>query len=255
MAKMAKKTQTDYTRGGKAISDTAIPYYQNALTTMNDYIQNPYGTVDTIMDKYYSNNAMQNDFLRNYNRAMANTSAGNYSATGGGYSSAGQRAYNDVQRYQNDLASRLQQYGVNQAFQGQQQLFNQALQGTGAFGNAYGLGKEYSDIDQYNYIAGQNNSFGNQALGVGGQLASSAGKVLSMIPTPVTQGIGAGLQAAGGVMSSQTIDPSSALGAGSSASAGTGAGGWAESVAGGLGATQKLGGDNWITALYGGRKK
>lgn len=225
MAKMAKKTQTDYTRGGKAISDTAIPYYQNALTTMNDYIQNPYGTVDTIMDKYYSNNAMQNDFLRNYNRAMANTSAGNYSATGGGYSSAGQRAYNDVQRYQNDLASRLQQYGVNQAFQGQQQLFNQALQGTGAFNNAYNLGKAYSDIDQYNYIADQNNSFGNQLAGVGGQVLQGVGGALTF----VNPALGAGISALGNVASSQTIDPSSALGGGS---AGQSAGntGWGQSL-------------------------
>lgn len=238
---MAKKTQTDYTRGGKAISDTAIPYYQNALTTMNDYIQNPYGTVDTIMDKYFSNNAMQNDFLRNYNRAMANTSAGNYSATGGGYSSAGQRAYNDQQRYQNDLASRLQQYGVNQAFQGQNQLFNQALAGTGAFNSAYQLGQPYSNIEQYNYLADQNNSFGNQLAG----LAGGVGQVLSAIPNPWTQGIGAGLQMAGGLGST---DVSQALGTQAPSNSG-----WTSSIAGGLGATAKLGGNNWITALYGGR--
>lgn len=224
---MAKKTQTDYTKGGHDISQTAIPYYQNTLTTLNDYIQNPYGTVDTIMDKYYSNNAMQNDFLRNYNRAMANTSAGNYSATGGGYSSAGQRAYNDQQRYQNDLASRLQQYGVNQAFQGQNQLFGQALAGTGAFGNAYSLGKDYSDIEQYNNIANQNNSFGNQAAGVGGKIMQGVGGALMLVPG-VGTAVGAGLMAAGKGIESMQIDPSSALGSGSASNVSSGQSGWAQ---------------------------
>lgn len=239
--KMAKKIQTDYTRGGKAISDTAIPYYQNTLTTLNDYIQNPYSTVDTILDKYYGNNAMQNDFLRNYNRAMANTTANNFAATGGGFSSSGQRAYNDQQRYQNDLASRLQQYGVGQAFSGQQQLYNQALQATPAFQNAYNLGKEYSDIQQYNNLADQNNSFLNQISGIG----SGVGQVLSAIPTPWTQGIGAALQVGGNLGST---DVSQALG--TQAPSNTG---WASSVATGLAKTNELGGNNWITSLFGGR--
>lgn len=241
---MAKQTQTDYTRGGKAISDTAIPYYQNTLTTMNDYIQNPYGTVDTIMDKYYSNNAMQQDFLRNYNRAMANTSAGNYSATGGGYSSAGQRAYNDAQRYQNDLASRLQQYGVGQAFAGQNQLFGQALSGSQAFNQAYGLGKDYSDIEQYNYLADQNNSFGNQLAGIGGQVLQGVGGALTF----VNPALGAGVSALGNIASSQTIDPSSALG-GSSAGQSAGNTGWGQSIGqnAGIGfALNKAQGLDWL---------
>lgn len=225
MVKMAKKIQTDYTKGGRDISNTAIPYYQNTLTTLNDYTQDPYAQIDTIMDKYYSNNAMQSDFLRNYNRAMANTSANNFASTGGGYSSSGQRAYNDQQRYQNDLASRLQQYGVGQAFAGQNQLYGQALAGAGAFHNAYGLGKEYSDIDQYNNLADQNNSWTNQLAG----LASGAGQVLSSIPTPWTQAIGAGLQVAGNLGST---DVSQALG--TSAPSNTG---WVSSIANGLAGT------------------
>lgn len=228
MAKMAKKIQTDYTRGGKAISDTAIPYYQNTLTTLNDYIQNPYGTVDTIMDKYYSNNAMQNDFLRNYNRAMSNTTANNFAATGGGYSSSGQRAYNDQQRYQNDLASRLQQYGVGQAFAGQNQLYNQALQATPAFYNAYNLGKEYSDIQQYNNIADQNNSFLNQALGIGGQALNAGGQIAAAITG--VPAFSAGGSLLGNIASSQTIDPSSALGVGSASNVDSNKTGWGQSV-------------------------
>ena len=253
MSKMAKKKQTDYTIGGHDISQTAIPYYQNALTNMDTYLNNPQSYIDDYLNKYYSNTASQSDFLRNYNRAMSGTTANNYATTHGGYSSAGNRAYADQQRYQNDLAARLQEQGVSSAAQMAQNWYNSLLNAAPVYQSAYGLGKDYSDIDQYNYIAKQNNSFGNQALGVGGQLASSAGKVLSMIPTPWTQGIGAGLQAAGGVMSSQTIDPSSALGMSSGGTAGGGSNQWsnmANSIGGGLGATAKLGGNNWVTALF-----
>lgn len=243
MAKIAKQTQTDFTRGGRDISNTAIPYYQNTLGTLNDYIQNPQGTMNNILDTYYSNDVNQSDFLRNYNRAMANASAGNYSATGGGYSSAGQRAYNDTQRYQNDLAARLRSQGVQNAANIQNAWMSQALAGAGAFNNAYNLGKPYSDVEQYNYLADQNNSFGNQLAG----LAGGAGQVLSAIPTPWTQAIGAGLQMAGGLGST---DVSQALG--TQAPSNTG---WASSIATGIAKTNELGGNNWITALYGGNKK
>lgn len=224
MAKMAKKIQTDYTKGGRDISNTAIPYYQNTLTTLNDYIQDPYAQIDTIMDKYYSNNAMQGDFLRNYNRAMANTSANNFASTGGGYSSSGQRAYNDQQRYQNDLASRLQQYGVGQAFAGQNQLYGQALAGAGAFHNAYNTGKEYSDIEQYNNLADQNNSFWNQALGIGGQVLNAGGQVAAALTgNPAL----ANASVLGNIASSQVIDPGYAL---NGQASGQGSG-WADSVA------------------------
>lgn len=259
MAKMAKQKQTDYSKGGHAISQTSIPLYQNALNRADDYLSDPTQYIDQYLNKYWSNNnANQSDFLRNYNRAMSGTTANNYAATQGGYSSAGKRAYNDQQYYQNDLAARLQTQGVNDAANLAQNWYTNNLNAMDKYNAAYGLGKTYHDIDQYNYIRGQNNSFGNQALGIGGQLASSAGQVLSSIPTPITQGIGAGLQGLGAVASSQTIDPNSALAAAglggtSGGSTGQGASQWSNmtnSVGGGLAATAKQGGDNWITKLY-----
>lgn len=259
MAKMAKLKQTDYSKGGHDISQTAIPLYQNALNRADDYLSDPTQYIDTYLKKYWSNNnATQSDFLRNYNRAMAGTTANNYAATQGGYSSAGKRAYNDQQYYQNDLASRLQTQGVNNAAQLAQNWFNSNLNAMPQYYNAYGLGKTYADIDQYNNIRHQNNSFGNQFLDVGGQLSTSAGQVLSSIPNPWTQGIGAALQTQGTIMSSQAIDPNSALraaGIGGSSGGTQGADGnqWsnlATSVGGGLAATAKQGGDNWVTKLY-----
>lgn len=263
MAKMAKQKQTDYSKGGHAISQTAIPLYQNALNRADDYLSDPTQYIDQYLNKYWSNNnANQSDFLRNYNRAMAGTTANNYAATQGGYSSAGKRAYLDQQYNQNDLASRLQTQGVNSAAQLAQNWYNSNLNAMPQYQNAYAQGKLYGDIDQYNNIAKQNNAFGNQALGVGGQLASSAGKVLSMIPTPITQGIGAGLQGLGAVASSQTIDPNSALaaaglGGSSGGTTGEGTNQWsnmATSIGRGLTGTAAMGGDNWVTTLFGGNK-
>lgn len=234
MAKMAKKTQTDWTRGGKAISDTSIPLYQDALKLQGDYLSNPQQYIDDYLNKYWSSTSDQSDFLRQYNRAVSNATANNYSATSGGYSSSGQRAYDDTQRYQNDLAARLQTQGVGKAADLVNQWYGNLNTGIGNYRNAYALGQPYSDVEQYNYIADQNNSFGNQIAG----LAGGAGKVLSAIPTPWTQAIGAGLQAAGNLGS---IDTSAALGTGAGGSGSS----WtdiASSVAGGLGTMAKTGG-------------
>ena len=262
-AKMAKQKQTDYTKGGKLISDTSIPLYVNNLGRIDEYLADPQKRMNKYLADYYENTAAQSDFLTNYKRAMSGQTGLNYSATTGGYTSEGQRAYNDQQMHQNDLAARLRDQGVASAYNMANQDYQNMIGATNAYYNAYGLGKPYSDIDQYNYIRKQNNSFGNQAAGIGGQLASSAGKVFSSIPTPWTQAIGAGLQTVGGVAQGLTIDPSSSLqaaGLGGGASANTSGSGTSGGLFGGFGgigrgltATNALGGSNWITSLFGGR--
>ena len=219
MGKMAKKIQTDYTTGGRDISNTAVPLYQKNLNLISEYNSDPTGTIDMYKNKYYTNTANQSDFLTDYNRAMANKTNANYSATGGGYSSSGQRAYDDAQRYWNDRAARLEDYGVQSAASMAQNYYNNLLNANTGYNQAYNLGKEYSDIEQYNNLAKQNNSFKNQALGVGGGLMTGIGSVLTMIPDKAALGIG--LTAAGSALGSQTIDGSS-FGAGSSTTAGTG---------------------------------
>lgn len=202
-----------------------------------DYLSNPQSYIDSYLNKYWSNNVDQSDFLRQYNRAMGNATANNYSATSGGYSSSGQRAYDDRQRYENDLAARLQTQGVKGAADLVGDWYNRLNTGIGNYRNAYALGQPYSDIEQYNYIVDQNNSFGNQIAG----LAGGAGKVLSAIPTPWTQAIGAGLQAAGNLGS---IDTSAALGTGSGGSGSS----WADiaqSVGGGVGSWLNMGKPSW----------
>lgn len=190
--KHAKKKQTDYNIGGKAISDTAIPLYQKNLTRMDEYLSDPTARQDMYLDKYYgADNVNQSDFLRNYKRAMGQTTANNYSATSGGYSSSGQRAYDDNQRYWNDEAARLRNQGVTSSYNMANQDYQNMVGANSSYLNAYRLGKDYSDVDQYNDIVNKANS--NWYSGV----MSSVGKGLQAIPNPWTQAIGAGLSAAG----------------------------------------------------------
>ena len=221
MAKKAKKIQTDYTKGGRDISNTAIPLYQTNLQQIADYNNNPSARTDEYLDKYYTNTTAQNDFLREYNRAMNNKTSQNYSATGGGYSSAGQRSYDDLQRHENDLASRLYDQGVANAAAMAQQDFNNLLQSNTTYHNAYGLGKEYSDIQQYNNMVKQNNKWYNQI----GQVLPAVGSAIgSKFGGPVGSAIGGAIgNGLGGMMSVDTSDYFGAQGAGSGQGAGTGA--------------------------------
>lgn len=205
MAKQAKIKQTDYTKGGRDISNTAIPLYQSNLKRMDEYLQDPQAAMDAYLNKYYGKNAIQNqDFLRQYNRAMGQRTGANYAATGGGYTSSGQRAYDDQQRYYNDLASRLNQYGIGQSKNMAISDYNAMLSANPAYQTAYQQGQSYSNIDQYNDLVDQaNNNWWSNAM-------SAGGKVLSAIPTPWTQAIGAGLQGAGALTS---VDTSGAMNA------------------------------------------
>ena len=103
----------------------------------------------------------------------------------------------------------------------------------------------------------QNNSFKNQLLDVGGKMHSQAGSVLSSIPNPWTQAIGAGLQQVGGVMQSQAIDPNSFMASEGWIKSGGGTTDNshlfdAKGIGAGFGATAGMGGKNWLTSLFGG---
>lgn len=222
MAKKAKKVQTDYTKGGRDISNTAIPLYQTNLQQIADYNNNPSARTDEYLDKYYTNTSAQNDFLRDYNRAMSNKTSQNYSATGGGYSSAGQRAYDDLQRYQDDLASRLYDQGVANAAAMAQQDFSNLLNSNATYQNAYSLGKDYSDIEQYNNMVKQNNKWSNQVAQALPAIGTAIGGAIGAGPVGASLGyaIGTGL---GGTFGVDTSDYFGSQGAGSGQGAGAGA--------------------------------
>lgn len=199
--KHAKKKQTDWNIQGKNIADTAAPLSQKNLTRMDEYLSDPTAQQDMYLNEYFgANSAQSNDFLRNYQRAMANTTANNYSATQGGYSSSGQRAYDDNQRGWNDLASRLQGNNVLNAYNMANQDYQNMLAANNSYYNAYSLGKAYSDVDQYNDMADQANSRWYtgimDALGDAG-IASG---------NPWGMAIGAGLKTGGALSSTDASD-------------------------------------------------
>lgn len=158
MAKQAKIPQTEWTRSGMDISRTATPYYQSALSSLGNITNDPNAYRQQLQEQYYGpNSAYNQDFLRQYNRAMGNATANNYAATAGGLSSSAQRAYNDQQRYYNDLQSRLLDYGVQGANSLMSTDVNALNSALGSFNNAYNLGRNYSAIEQQNALADQAN--------------------------------------------------------------------------------------------------
>lgn len=177
MSKKPKKKQTEWNKQGKAIADTAAPYYQSNLTRMDEYLQDPTARMDEYINKYYTNTAERDAFMRNYNRGVSAATAYNYGATGGGYDSSNQRLYDDQQRYMNDLASRLYDKGVMSGAALANQDYSNLLAANNAYQNAYNLGKNYSDVDQYNYLRKQYNSFGNQLMGSMGTIGSAIGSI------------------------------------------------------------------------------
>lgn len=195
MAKQPKKKQTDYTIGGRDISNTAIPLYQSNLTRIDNFLEDPMAYQDKYLNKYFTDTPTQNDFLRNYTRTMGNATANNYAATNGGYASLNQMNYDDLQRNKNDEFARLYNQGVTSAYNMSNQDFINMLNANNSYNQAYHLGKEYSDVDQYNDMVDQLNS--NAWAGWVGD----AGKVIGSIPTPWTMAIGGAMQGVGNAFS------------------------------------------------------
>lgn len=215
MAKKAKDTQTDYTRGGKAISDTAIPLYQNTLGRIEDYQSDPTAMMDMYLNKYYTNTSEQDDFLRNYNREMSSQTGRNYNATQGGYSSLNQRNYDDLQRYQNDLYAALRDKGVTSAGQLSQQYYSDLLSAAPVYQSAYTQGKDYSDIERYNNMVRQYNSFTNQLAGQMGNIGMAIGSIWGPAGAAIGKAAGNTL---GGAMGTDTSSLENRLGVGNAQS-------------------------------------
>lgn len=221
MSKKPKLPQTDYSRGGRDISNTAVPAYQANIGRMETYLNDPQGQIDSYLNKYYDNTTAQSDFLKNMQRGLANTTANNYAATGGGYSSAGQQAYEDTQRAYNDLGARLYDAGVQSSANMANQYFNSLLNANSSYNEAYKNGQTYHETEQYNAMVDQVNKhpFWNT---IGG-FAQGAGNLL--MTNPATMGIGMGLNVLG--TGAQSVFGGGSLGAGAAQGQGVGASGGA----------------------------
>lgn len=197
--KKPKKIQTDYTRGGKAISDTAIPLYKENLLRMDNYLDNPQALQDKYLQDYFLDTQMERDLNRQYKRNLAQMTGSNYNATTGGFASQNQQNYDDLQRNYNDYFARLQDQGIMSAYNMASNDYQNMLAANPYYNQAYGLGRDYSDIQQYNNIVDQENK--NSWLGTVGQGLSAIGQGVSVLPGWGTA-IGAGLQLAGGALNS-----------------------------------------------------
>lgn len=193
MAKEAKIKQTDWTTGGRDISNTAIPLYQEGLGQLGDYMNNVQNRLDPYLENYIdlAQASQKNDLMRSFYDATSKTTANNYNAMNGGYSSANQGNYDDVQRYYNDLASRLYTQGLEAANTMANNEYNMLTGALNSYHNAYNLGERYSAIDQYNDMVDQANS--NMWTGI----VNTLGDIGMSIPNPWAQAIGAGLKTVG----------------------------------------------------------
>lgn len=212
MAKQPKISQTDYTRGGRDISNTAIPLYQQNLTQLGDYVSNVQNRLDPYLENYINlgQAASQSDFLRNYQRAMGQATAGNYAATTGGYSSLNQQGYDDQQRYYNDLAARMYSQGLGQAANLAAQEYQILANTPAIYNQAYKLGKEYSDIQQYNDMADQlNKNWWSNALASAGD---TIGSIAMTSGNPLVMAIGGAIGGTMGTAGRMTGYDNSALG-------------------------------------------
>lgn len=220
MAKMAKKIQTDYTRGGRDVSNTAVPYWQNALGYANDYLSDPKSYINSYLEEFYDpNSASQKDFNRQYLNTMSRATANNYALTHGGYSSAGQKSWADLQRNENDLYARMREQGISGAANMVNSWYGNLLNTLPQYQNAYGVGKEYSDIQQYNNGVQQNNAIGNQIAGA----LPAVGSAIGSIWGPVGSAIGG---AAGGALGSALSVDTSGITGSSGGTTGSGSNQW-----------------------------
>ena len=227
MGKQAKIPQTDYTIGGRDISNTAIPYYKKGVTQLGNYMENVQNRMDPYLEKYVdaANAADQSDFVRNYQRAMGQQTAQNYAATGGGYSSANQLGYDDLQRYYNDYASRLYAQGLSQANQMAAQEYDMLTGALGSYGNAYNLGKEYSQNEQYNKLVDKANKnwVSNLLTSAGDSIGSISMQSGNPMVMAIGGAIGGTMGTAGRMTGSNAGELASSLrGIGSGNSAGSG---------------------------------
>lgn len=158
--KEAKYKQTDYTIGGRDISNTAIPLYQEGLKQLGDYNRNVKNRIDPYIENYINlqNASAKSDMLREYQQTMGDLTGSNYAATGGGYSSLNQSNYDQNQRYYNDLASRMYANNLGAAQSMANEEYQMLYNALGAYDTAYAKGKDYSYYDQYNDLVDQQNS-------------------------------------------------------------------------------------------------
>lgn len=157
--KKEKIQKTQYETENQNLGRAAYPKIQPALDRVGDLTMNPDEYRKNLIDTYYNsdNSAQWSDAQRNIRRNLSNATANNYAATHGGYSSAGQKYYDDVTRAMNDYNSRLWDYGVNSA----NNMYNSDLANTSNYYKTllgtHQLAEQGDAIDNYNELVDKQN--------------------------------------------------------------------------------------------------
>lgn len=128
--KKAKTPKTQYQTENQQLGRDAYGRITPALDRLESLSMNPDEYRQQGINNFFNSSADWNDAMRQYRRQMNQATANNYNAMNGGYSSAGQKYYDDTQRYANDLNSRLYDRGV-------QTVNNMLSQDTGLAQNYY----------------------------------------------------------------------------------------------------------------------
>lgn len=191
--KKEKVDKTQYETENQNLGRAAYPKIQPALDRVGDLTMNPDEYRKNIMNTYYNtdNSAQWSDAQRNIRRNMANATANNYAATHGGYSSVGQKYYDDVTRAMNDYNSRLWDYGVNSA----NNMYNADLANTNNYYKTllgtHQLAERGDAIDNYNELVDrQNKQWWSNAL-------NELGSVVENVAPGPWKAIGTGMRLGG----------------------------------------------------------
>lgn len=219
MPKQASIPQTQWTRDGRDLSSQSVPLYQDTMSRMDQYLSDPTQAINNYLNRYYTNTTQQNEFLRNYNNAMRNQTAANYNATSGGYSSANQDVYDQLQRNYNNAAASLYDTGVQNAYKMASNYYDDLLSAANVYNTAYGLGQNYSNIEQKNALIDEMNSPRNQIGSSLGTVGTAIGSIWGPAGAAIGNAVGS---MAGNLMSTDTSAAWNALGSGSTFNNGNG---------------------------------
>ncbi|MBP5596342.1 MAG: hypothetical protein J6Y02_13225 [Pseudobutyrivibrio sp.] len=152
-----KKTQ--YETENQEIGRSAYPKIQPTLDRIGDLTMNPDEYRQKMMNTYYDPNktASWSDLQRAINTNLSNATARNYNTMAGGYSSSGQKYYDQNTRAMNDLAARY----YDNALSGANALYQNDLGNTqkyyGTLLGTHDLAKAPDAIDSYNDLVKESN--------------------------------------------------------------------------------------------------
>lgn len=249
--KKTKKIQTQYTTDGRDMSHQGTELSKQSMSNISKFQDNIQNRIDPYL-KYadLAQASQRSDFLRDYQRASAQQTAGNYAATHGGYSSGNQLGYDDLQRYYNDFASRLYSQGIGTAEGMAQNEYNDYLAGAQLGSGMYGYGKEYSDIEQYNNLVDQanRNRWANILTAAGDTIGSISMKSGNPWVMAIGGAVGGTMGTVGRASGNDAADQLDAMrGAGGGTSAGQYSGGGLLGSQGNVGVGNLLNNYSWFS--------